>query len=439
MNPRFLIRGGCVLTLGTRTANLPEADILIEDGRVTEIGRGLRVRDAEVLDASSAIVMPGFVDTHRHVWTTLFRHSDPVGVPGGATHVEAYGRHHEPDDVYAATLIGLLSAVEAGITTVVDWSDIQVDDRYTDAAFQAHADVGLRTVFVPTQPTWLAGGDDGAALRHALDVVPVDGRTTVAAGTGQALSDPERVARQWSLARDLGLRIHAHAGGSAADRGAVAALAGRGLLGGDVTLVHGSNLEDRDLDAIASSGTAVSLAPSSQMARGIGTPPMQQLIDRGVRPGLAVGDELIAPGDVFAQMRIAQSLQHADLFDLKLAGRAGVPNLLNTREVIRYATIDGARVAGLDEVTGSIEVGKQADIIVLRTDRPNIFPINDPIGAVVWGMDPSNVDTVFVGGRPLLRDGVLTADVARARDLALAARQRVGAAAGLVETAGGPR
>jgi 5-methylthioadenosine/S-adenosylhomocysteine deaminase len=146
----------------------------------------------------------------------------------------------------------------------------------------------------------------------------------------------------------------------------------------------------------------------------------------------------VAPGDLFAQMRAAISTQHATLFALKLAGKAGLPRLMSTRDVIRCATVEGARVAGSRGVTGSIEPGMQADIIVLRTDRPNIFPINDPIGAVVWGMDTSNVDMVLVGGRVLMRDGVLLADVQRARELATAARRRVAPAAGLV-TGAAPR
>jgi cytosine/adenosine deaminase-related metal-dependent hydrolase len=152
---------------------------------------------------------------------------------------------------------------------------------------------------------------------------------------------------------------------------------------------------------------------------------IQGLIDEGIRPGLGVDDERVAPGDMFAQMRATISLQHATVFDLKLAGKAGLPKLLNTRNVIRYATVDGARAAGLGGITGSIEPGKQADIVVLRTDRPNIFPVNDPIGAVVWGMDTSNVDWVFVGGRAVMRQGVLQADVARARGLAATAQRRV--------------
>ena len=200
--------------------------------------------------------------------------------------------------------------------------------------------------------------------------------------------------------------------------GAISQLAARGLMGEDVTLVHCPGLDDADLDAIAASGASVSLAPFSEMAGGLGSPPIQQLIDRNVRPGLGIDDERVAAGDMFAQMRATISLQHVTVFELKLAGKAGVPRLMNTRDVIRSATVEGARVAGLGAVTGSLQPGMQADVVVLRTDRPNIFPVNDPIGAVVWGMDTSNVDWVIAGGRVLMRDGALQADAGRARDLA---------------------
>jgi cytosine/adenosine deaminase-related metal-dependent hydrolase len=128
---------------------------------------------------------------------------------------------------------------------------------------------------------------------------------------------------------------------------------------------------------------------------------------------------------MFAQMRATISMQHARFFDLKLAGKAGLPNLLTTRDVIRYATVDGARAAGLGSGVGSLHPGNQADLIVLRADRPNIFPVNDPIGAVVWGMDTSNVDWVFVAGRAIKRAGELQSNTAHARDLARASMQRI--------------
>ena len=427
---RILLKGGCVLTLGARSPNLLRGDVLIEDDLVTEVGTGLRAREAEQVDATDTIVMPGFVDTHRHTWRSLSRN---VGAWPGSGTGEA-GDAFRPEDVYAATLIGLLGAIEAGITTVVDWSLIRSDDALVDSALQAHADAGLRTVFVLASRTGTEDqGSSAPAIRGLMArlgaATPL---TTIAFGsTVSGANDHEQVAAEWAVARELGLRIHAHVEPETSGPGAIAELARHGLLGADVTLVHCSSLEDEDIEAIAASGASVSLAPSAEMAGRLGTPPIQSLIARDIRPGLGVDDERNTPGDLFAQMRATISMQHATVFDRKLAGKSGVPRLMSTRDVIRHATMDGARAAGLGTVTGSIEPGKQADIVLLRTDRPNIFPINDPIGAVVWGMDTSNVDWVFVGGRPLMRNGVLEANVEQARTLATTAQHRVATTARL--------
>lgn len=406
---RTLIKGGCILSLDARVGNHLEADVLIEDGRIAEVGPGLRSRDAEVVDASDSIVMPGFVDAHRHVVDSLFRAS------GDLPEADAALAQLSPDDVYAATLIGLLGAAEAGITTVLDW--VELDGAALEAALQAHADAGLRTVVVPAARDTQRGGED----------LPL--RTWGVAAT----LDPADLERARALAAPDTRRIHAHAVGS----GSVAAAGA--ALGEDVTLVHCSGLDETDFDTIASKRVGVVLAPSSEMARGMEPPRVQSLLDRDVRPGLGVDSERIAPGDIFAPMRATISLQHATHFDLKLAGKGGLPNLLTTREVLRYATIAGANVVGLGEVTGSLTPGKQADVIVLDTDRPNIHPINDPIGAVVWGMDTSNLEWVFVGGRPVMREGELQGDVGRAGRLAVEARDRVAGATGLTVGVGGGR
>jgi cytosine/adenosine deaminase-related metal-dependent hydrolase len=128
---------------------------------------------------------------------------------------------------------------------------------------------------------------------------------------------------------------------------------------------------------------------------------------------------------MFVQMRATNSIQHASMFDLKLSGKSGLPQPLTTREVIKYATIDSATAIGMADSIGSLEPGKQADIVVLRADLPNIHPVNDPIGAVVWGMDTSNVDWVFVGGEPVVREGALVAGNLRAMELAVASQQRL--------------
>ncbi len=411
--------------------------MLIEDGVVAEVGTEIRARDAEVVDAADTIVMPGFVDTHRHAWRSLFRNiGESVSGPDALVPAAGLGRYFQADDVYAATLIALLGAAEAGITSVVDWADIPFDVETREVALRAHADSGLRTVFVHVAGGVSQGQEQGGAVTHQLLTRFIDAAgptTTVALGYELADAGADEVTATWAIAKDLGVPIHLHAGPGTA--GAIARLGRRGMLDGDVTVAHGCDLDAEDLDAIGASGVAVSLAPASEMAGGRGAPPIQELIDRGVRMGLGVDDERVAPGDIFAQMRAAISLQHGALFDQKLAGKAGLPRLMNTRDAIRYTTAGGARVAGLSGITGSLEPGMQADVIVLRTDRPNIFPVNDPVGAIVWGMDTSNLDWVFVGGRAVMRDGILQADLDHVREVASAAAQRVAAASGLMANA----
>src|SRR5215218_8635025 len=256
MKGKVLIKGGTVLSLDRAVGNFVAADIVIEDGIISEVGPSLRTRNAEVVDASDTIVMPGFVDTHRHLWQSLTRNL-------GATTEANMSAHFSPDDVYAATLVGLLQALEAGITTVVDWCDIADDVTDVEAALSAHADSGVRTILV-----------------------------TVANGSPAVVeADLDAVAARWGTARAEGRRIHARAGTAASSGGEVAELDRRGLLGPDVTLSGCTDLTNGDFDAIAASSTAVALTPASDMAGGSGFPPMQQLLDRGIRPGLGVGDE----------------------------------------------------------------------------------------------------------------------------------------------------
>jgi cytosine/adenosine deaminase-related metal-dependent hydrolase len=434
VSSRTLIRGGTVLTLGARTPNFDSADVLIEGGRVAEIGPGLRARDAEVVDATNTIVMPGFVDVHRHTWQSLFRNLDGTATGDTLTPADRLGPHYRAEDAYAGTLIGLLGSIEAGITTVVDLSDIQMGADFAEAVLQAHSDAGVRTVFVPASPPWGSQTEDSSLLAEAVSLASSRG---VAAAVGASSpAGVESAEREWQLARERGWRIHVHAGARPREAGQVLRPAQLGRLGPDVTLVHCSYLEESDLDAIASARAEVCLTPATEMTGGA-TPPVQALLDRGIRPGLGTDRHGMSPGDMFAQMRSVISLQHARMFDLKLAGKASLPQLMNTRDVIRFATIDGARAAGLADTSGSIEPGKAADLILLRTDRPNIHPVNDPIGAVVWGMDTSNIHWVFVGGKPVLREGALQIDVGRAVRLANAARDRILEQSGLRSGVGG--
>lgn len=436
---RILLKDGCVLSLDKKIGNFHRADVLIEDSTIAEVGPDLRAGNAEVIDASDTIVMPGFVDTHRHVWEGLFRNlgdrAPTSGTDPGALS-RKIGPFYRPEDVHAGNLVGLLGALDAGITTVLDWSHIQVTPEHTDAAIAAHREAGIRAVFAYGDPWWDEPDPNRAGAIRRLAGRLADGGpllTLALAPPGPEFASLESTREDWELARELGVRISVHVGvGEQRQRGKLAEMAQAGLLGPDTTYVNCATLTDEEIEMIADSGGSFSLSAAAGMMMGYGMPPIQQLIDRQISPSLSVDAESNVPSDMFTQMRAVISIQHASLFDLKLAGKGGVPNLLTTRRVLEYATIEGARANGLGEVTGSLTPGKQADVIVLRSDTPNIFPINDPIGAVVWGMDTSNVDSVFVAGKALKRGGELVGvDMGRVSDLAYAARDHVARFAGL--------
>ncbi|MGH8915241.1 MAG: amidohydrolase family protein [Acidimicrobiia bacterium] len=437
---RTLLKDGCVLSLDRKIGNFHRADVLIDGSRIAAVGPDLRAGNAQVIDVSEAIVMPGFVDTHRHVWESLFRnlgdHAPPrLDDPGALSRV--IGPAYRPQDVYAGNLVGLLGALSAGITTLLDWSHIQISPEHTESAIAAHHEAGIRAVFAYGAPWWAAPGPHQEHWLHRLagtHFATTDQLLTLAlAPPGPEFAPMESTREHWRLARELGARISLHVGvGEDRPHGKLEEMARAGLLADDTTYVNCAALSDEEIGLIADSGGSFSLTAAAGMMAGSGRPPIQQMLDRQLKPSLSVDAESNVPTDMFTQMRAVISMQHANLFDLRLAGKGGVPNLLTTRQVLEFATIEGARANGLDGVTGSLTPGKQADVIVLRSDSPNIYPINDPIGAVVWGMDTSNVDSVFVAGRGVKRNGELVGvDMARVGALAHEARDSVARSAGL--------
>jgi cytosine/adenosine deaminase-related metal-dependent hydrolase len=175
---------------------------------------------------------------------------------------------------------------------------------------------------------------------------------------------------------------------------------------------------------IVDTGGTVSLASPVEMMMGHGMPPIQKFIDRGLHPSLSVDVETNVPNDMFNQMRSVLALQRA------IATAQG-KEPVSTREVLGFATIEGARANGLDAKVGTLTPGKQADVILLRTDRINVTPLNDPATAVVAGMDTGNVDTVLIAGRVMKRDGrLLHVDWAAVRRMASESRDHVIARSG---------
>ena len=407
---RKLIKGGTVLSLDDDVGDLTPGDVLIEGDRILAVGPDLANGEVEVVDASGMIVMPGFVDSHRHIWEGLLRNiGTDVPLEGRSSYI-SFVLHKlapafRPEDAYIGDLISALGAIDAGITTLLDWSHIQGSPAHTDAVIQALRDSGLRAVFAygfpwwgkweERQPSWFVR----AASEHFSST---DQMLTLAlAAPGPEFTDFEVTRDHWKLAREAGARITTHVGvGSYGQDGKLQEMGAAGLLGPDTTYIHCTTLNDTEIQMIVDTGGTVSLASPVEMMMGHGMPPIQKFLDRGLLPSLSVDVETNVPSDLFNQMRSVLALQRA------IATAEG-KSPLSMMKVLACATIEGARANGLDSKVGTLTPGKQADLIMLRTDRMNVTPLNDPATAVVSGMDTGNVDTVLIAGRVMKRHGTL--------------------------------
>ena len=433
---RTLLKNGTVLSLDKKVGNFKQADVLIEGSKIEAVGPNLSAASAEVIDASNMIVMPGFVDTHRHIWEGILRNiGTDVPLEGEVSYLafilNTLAPVYRPEDVYAGNLVSLLGAIDAGITTLLDWSHIQATREHADAGIRALQESGMRAVFAYGNPWWKypdAEQDNwfrGVAKQYFSSKDQL--LTLGYAPPGPEFTPFEMAKAHWELAREVEAHLTVHVGvGTSGQHGKLGEMGRAGLLKNDTTYIHCTTLNDEEIQMIVDTGGSVSLASPVEMMMGHGMVPTQKFLDRGLRPSLSVDVETNVPNDMFTQMRSVISLQHALLFDQKLQGKDNVPAPLTTRDLLEFATIEGARANGLADKTGSLTPGKEADVIMLRTDRPNIFPINDPIGAVVWGMDTSNVDSVFVAGRALKRNGqLLGVDLNRVRKMAYESRDYV--------------
>ena len=409
-------------------------DVLVEDDRIAAVSRAIDAGDAEVIDAGDCIVIPGFVDSHRHTWETVIRGIAPDVSLGGYFDLvlDQLAPAYRPEDVYAGNYLGSLEAIDAGVTTLLDWSHINNTPEHSDEAIRALQDARLRAVYCyGNANTSLADWWYESTLESPEDIRRVrdqyfssdDQLITLAMGTrGPGFCTPEVVKHDWELARDVGAPISVHVGmGPYAGRfSMVSQLNDMGLLGPDTTYIHCNYLSDEEFQLIADSGGKISIAPSVEMIMGHGTPPTGKALAHGLRPSLSIDVVTTVPGDMFTQMRFLfaseRLLSHEAAF---AAGNEEEPALLSSREVLEFATIEGARVCGLEDRTGSLTPGKKADLVLIRCDHSNTYPVIDPVSTVVHQADTRNVDTVMVDGEILKRDGRLVdGDLRRGRDLA---------------------
>ncbi|CAM3705180.1 amidohydrolase family protein [Smaragdicoccus niigatensis] len=400
----LLLRGGVVLTMDPDIGDLAIGDVLIEDGRIAAVGQNLVATGADTVDCSGKIVIPGFVNSHHHMFQTALRSywSDGLELDyfmQSRFGSEALFHQYSPDDVYWGELGGALENLAAGTTTVVDTSQCSYTPEHTDAALDGIRRSGIRCVF-SYSPVF---GDHEAhpAYAHPEDI----GRIVDAAGDSGLVSlalgyhvDEDL----FRLARDLDLPVFAHVNDANWGR-VLEEFESDGLLGPLITYIHCLDLADSSWKAIARTGGKVSVSSIAEQTLAMGHPALQAALSHGVPVSFGTDAVSIAPVDFFSQMRAAFCLQRGAI---RTSGES-TPLPLSTRETLRIATLGGAQAAHLDHLVGSLTPGKRADVVVLNARALNAGPVLNAPGAVVHMMDTSNVETVLVDGRIVKSDGRL--------------------------------
>jgi 5-methylthioadenosine/S-adenosylhomocysteine deaminase len=414
----ILIRGGYVVTMDS-AGDIPAGDVHIRDGVIAAIGRQLDVPGAEVIDAAGKIVAPGFVDTHWHMWNTLLRglsdgrpDTDTPDRSGYFKTCVALGRHFRPRDTYEGTRLACAEAIDSGITTVHDWAHNIRGLDWAEAGLRALAESGLRGRFSYGYATGhpndkLMAIDDLGLVAGRWPAYSAGGRIHLGmAWRGTGGSNPAmRVApklyrEEIEAARGLALPVTVHACGPRAAAGQVFTYAADGLLGSDLQLVHLNSASPDEVSLAAEHTAPVSVSPFTELQIGYGQPATGRLLAAGLTAGLSVDTTMLSGNaDMFAIMKVTQACANALAYD---------EFALSARDVLRLATIDGARTLGLDSVTGSLAPGKRADLIVVSVDAPNLGVLTDPARLLVTAAHPGNVDSVIADGRLRKRNGVLT-------------------------------
>ena len=440
---RVLIRGGAVMSMDPAVGDFAQADVLVEGRKIVAVGRSLHAGGAAVIDARGRIVMPGFIDTHHHQFETALRSflADGLlfndGKPHGAINyfesiLGKFAPVYRPQDVYINELFGSLSQLDAGVTTVHDISQIHHSPEHSDAAIKGIVDSGRRAAF-----GYFEG--QGAGTRYPDDARRIkrqhfasdDQLVTMTMGGEIYLPGYERA---WAIGRELGLQIVAHIVGSFGMGPTFDALAAANRFGADNLFIHMTGMSDASWQKTKDAGAAVSLAVPIEMNMRHGLPPILKTLAMRIEPSLSVDVECTLTADFFTQMRSTMSLQRALVNQMALEGATDLPELLTARDVLRFATVQGAKALRLGAKVGSLTPGKEADIVILDATAINVAPLNHVPGAVVSLMERSNVETVIVAGKVRKWKGrLLDADLPRLRTQLEDSRDYLFSAAGIAQ------
>jgi cytosine/adenosine deaminase-related metal-dependent hydrolase len=422
-----VFRNATVLTMDDAHTVLPGADVLISGDSIAAVGPALEVPEGTAeIDATGGILMPGMIDTHRHMWQTAMRGygADWTLTQYFVWNYLQWGKSFRPQDIHAGDLLSAIEAIDAGVTTSVDWSHNLHTTDHAEAAVDALRSVPGRFVLgygnIQGAPwEWTAtpefrafvdryfggGGSDMLGFQIAFDVPPA------------APDFPEKAA--FEVARDLGVPVTTHAGvwKVTTDEG-IRLMYENGFMTPATIYVHSASLSPDSYHRIAATGGSVSLSTESEQSAGQGYPPTWKLREHGIVVSLSMDTSVWWSADLFSAMRATLSADRArEHMEAHNRDETVTNHKLRAEQVVDWATRGGARALGLDSLIGSLEPGKKADVVLIKNDAsPVMFPLLHPYGHVVFQAQRGDVHTVVVNGRVVKYDHALVGvDLARAR------------------------
>jgi cytosine/adenosine deaminase-related metal-dependent hydrolase len=448
---KILLKGGTVLSVDPQVGDLATGDVLIDGDTIAGVEPSIDA-DAEVVDCTGRVVIPGFVDTHRHTWEAAIRNCAPNATLDDyfVEVLDTFAPLYRPEDVHASNVAGSLECLNAGITTLVDWSHINNTPDHPDAAIQGLQETGIRALYAygsantSIEKYWYFSPEaiPGEDVRRIRDTYFSSGSGLLTLGLatrGPGFTQDQVVQAEWGLARELGIPITVHVGmGRLAGRYAMVEQLDRlGLLGPDTTFIHCCYFSEHEWQRVKDTGGTISVAPQVELQMGHGWPPVNKARQFGLRPSLSIDVVTTVPGDMFTQIRAAFGAERARVNALTWESGEPTPEtMLTARDMLTMATLDGAHVAGLEDRTGSLTPGKQADVVVIDTRAIGIAPVHDPVAAVTLSADVSHVEHVLVGGVFRKRDFRLLADVDAAVAKVQASRDHLVEAAAVAKAEG---
>ncbi len=409
----FIVKNAYVLTMDPQLGEISGGDIHVRNGVLVAVGRNLSAPGAQIVNADGMIALPGFIETHWHMWGAVARNmAGPTKESGYYFLSRLLGQFFTAEDNARGVRLALAEGLNSGITTFNNWSHNLLGPEYADAELAVHKEVGARAQFSygysrKTAPDATLPLDDVARVQKQYfngGNRSSDGMLTLGiASRGPENNSLEICQKEWAFARAHKIRITSHMGTDSdrvQKRQGIQTLAKANLLGPDVLLIHDTNNSPEDLKLLAATKTPVSMSPFTELRTGFGITPVGDFLKAGVPVSLSVDTTILSgSSDMFAIMKAIENIED---------GRTKNEYGISPQRILEMATIDGARALGIEDRVGSLKPGKRADFMLVRTDAVNMIPFTVPACMVVQSANPSDVDTVVVDGRFLKKDGKLT-------------------------------